>query len=234
MPDTGVLDLATSRRSLANPIAGGAPMVVGLLAGAGLIAALAPAAPALAGPVVCTTTLEAPVANAAPVEMTRCGRVQTVPELVTRRFYSYTAPFERGVSLTSQITDFFGIAMGGGDGSRVMGLGFPDQTIVWDGLALQNTTAVLMEAQTIVWDGLALQNTTAVLMEAQSSPLPLRTADISPCFTSSLADTSCNGSRLAPKLTSYGYGIPGADPYGRSAFSGSSAGEEGGTVRGLW
>jgi len=215
MPDTGVLDLATSRRSLANPIAGGAPMVVGLLAGAGLIAALAPAAPALAGPVVCTTTLEAPVANAAPVEMTRCGRVQTVPELVTRRFYSYTAPFERGVSLTSQITDFFGIAMGGGDGSRVMGLGFPDQTIVWDGLALQNTTAVLMEAQ--------------------SSPLPLRTADISPCFTSSLADTSCNGSRLAPKLTSYGYGIPGADPYGRSAFSGgASAGEAGGTVRGLW
>ena len=214
MPDTGVLDLATSRRSLANPIAGGAPMVVGLLAGAGLIAALAPAAPALAGPVVCTTTLEAPVANAAPVEMTRCGRVQTVPELVTRRFYSYTAPFERGVSLTNQITDFFGIAMGGGDGSRVMGLGFPDQTIVWDGLALQNTTAVLMEAQ--------------------SSPLPLRTADISPCFTSSLADTSCNGSRLAPKLTSYGYGIPGADPYGRSAFSGTSAGEAGGTVRGLW
>jgi hypothetical protein len=214
MPDTGVLDLATSRRSLANPIAGGAPMVVGLLAVAGLIAALAPAAPALAGPVVCTTTLEAPVANAAPVEMTRCGRVQTVPELVTRRFYSYTAPFERGVSLTNQITDFFGIAMGGGDGSRVMGLGFPDQTIVWDGLALQNTTAVLMEAQ--------------------SSPLPLRTADISPCFTSSLADTSCNGSRLAPKLTSYGYGIPGADPYGRSAFSGTSAGEAGGTVRGLW
>ena len=215
MPDTGVLDLATSRRSLANPIAGGAPMVLGLLAGAGLIAALAPAAPALAGPVVCTTTLEAPVANAAPVEMTRCGRVQTVPELVTRRFYSYTAPFERGVSLTSQITDFFGIAMGGGDGSRVMGLGFPDQTIVWDGLALQNTTAVLMEAQ--------------------SSPLPLRTADISPCFTSSLAETSCSGSRLAPKLTSYGYGIPGADPYGRSAFSGgASAGEAGGTVRGRW
>jgi hypothetical protein len=183
-----------------------------LLAGAGLLAALAPATPALAGPVVCTTTLEAPVANAAPVEMTRCGRVQTVPELVTRRFYSFTAPFERGVSLTNQITDFFGIAMGGGDGSRVMGLGFPDQTIVWDGLALQNTTAVLMEAQ--------------------SSPLPLRTGDISPCFTSSLADTSCNGSRLAPKLTTYGYGVPGADPYGRAAFSGAA--EAGGTVRGLW
>ena len=214
MPDTGVLDLATSRRSLANPIAGGAPMVVGLLAGAGLIAALAPAAPALAGPVVCTTTLEAPVANAAPVEMTRCGRVQTVPELVTRRFYSYTAPFERGVSLTNQVTDFFGIAMGGGDGSRVMGLGFPDQTIVWDGLALQNTTAVLMETQ--------------------SSPMPLRTGDISPCFTSSLSDTSCSGARLSPKLTSYGYGVPGGDPYGGGSFNGAAATEAGGTVRGLW
>jgi hypothetical protein len=163
--------------------------------------------------VVCTTTLEAPVANAAPVEMTRCGRVQTVPELVTRRFYSYTAPFERGVSLTNQVTDFFGIAMGGGDGSRVMGLGFPDQTIVWDGLAVQNTTAVLMEAQ--------------------SSPLPLRTGDSSPCFTTSLADTSCSVARLAPKLSSYGYGAAGVDPYGRASYSGATS-EAGGTVRGLW
>jgi hypothetical protein len=164
--------------------------------------------------VVCTTTLEAPVANAAPVEMTRCGRVQTVPELMTRRFYSYTAPFERGVSLTNQVTDFFGIAMGGGDGSRVMGLGFPDQTIVWDGLAVQNTTAVLMETQ--------------------SSPLPLRTGDSSPCFTTSLADTSCSGARLAPKLSSYGYGVSGVDPIGRSYSSGAAASEAGDTVRGLW
>jgi hypothetical protein len=215
MPETGALHTPASSGSLlANPATVSAPVLGLLLAGAGLIAALAPATPALAGPVVCTTTLEAPVANAAPVEMTRCGRVQTVPELVTRRFYSYTAPFERGVSLTNQFTDFFGIAMGGGDGSRVMGLGFPDQTIVWDGLALQNTTAVLMEAQ--------------------SSPLPLRTGDINPCFTSSLADTSCNGSRLAPKLTSYGYGVSGADPYGRATFNRSSAGEVDSTVRGLW
>ena len=205
MPDTGVLHTATA----------GAPLLRLLLAGAGLIAALAPATPALAGPVVCTTTLEAPVANAAPVEMTRCGRVQSVPELVTRRFYSFTAPFERGVSLTNQVTDLLGIAMGGGDGSRVMGLGFPDQTIVWDGLALQNTTAVLMETQ--------------------SSPLPLRTADISPCFTSSLADSSCSGARLAPKLTTYGGGVPGADPNGRASYSGGAAASEAGSsVRVLW
>jgi len=96
----------------------------------------------------------------------------------------------------------------------VMGLGFPDQTIAWDGLALQNTTAVLMEAQ--------------------SSPMPLRTGDLSPCFNSSLSDSSCSGSRLAPKLTSYGNGVQGGNPYGRAAFSGISADEAGGTVRGLW
>ena len=214
MPDTGARHHAARACSPADPTGAGSAAFRLLLASAGLLAALAPATAALAGPVVCTTTLEAPVANAAPVEMTRCGRVQTVPELVTRRFYSYTAPYERGVSLTNQITDFFGIAMGGGDGSRVMGLGFPDQTIVWDGLALQNTTAVLMEAQ--------------------SSPMPLRTGDLTPCFTSSLADTSCSGARLAPKLTSSGYGVPGADPYGRAGFNGSAAAEAGGMVRGLW
>lgn len=89
--------------------------------------------PAAAGPVVCTTTLEAPNSSgqalnggaAGPVEVTRCGVVQTTPQLMEQRFFSYTAPFARGVSLTNQITDLFGIAMGGGDGTRVMGFGFP-------------------------------------------------------------------------------------------------------------
>jgi len=217
MPANGA-PLPAQRDTAAHPRAARGAAVAGwMLAGAGLLVALVPATAALAGPVVCTTTLEAPVATAAPVEITRCGRVQTVPELVTRRFYSYTAPYERGVSLTNQITDFFGIAMGGGDGSRVMGLGFPDQTIVWDGLALQNTTSVLLEAQ--------------------SSPLPLRTGDLSPCFTGSLADTSCNGSRLAPKLSSSGIGMPAVDPYGgayRAAYQGAYGSETGGLVRGLW
>lgn len=127
-----------------------------------------------AGPVVCTTTLEAPPPGAgagsglpaAPVEVTRCATVQTTPELVERRFFSYTAPFAQGVSITNQITDILGIAMGGGDGTRVMGFGFPDQTIVWDGTALQNTTRVLLEEQ--------------------SNPMPWRTADVSSGFSSSL------------------------------------------------
>jgi hypothetical protein len=121
-----------------------------------LIALAAPllAPPLQAGPAVCTTTLEAPpprqasaAGPAAPVEVTRCGIVQTVPELVQRRFFSYTAPFAEGVSLTGQITSLFGIAMGGGDGRRVMGLGFPDQTIIWDGTAIQNTTQFLLQQQ---------------------------------------------------------------------------------------
>lgn len=127
-----------------------------------------------AGPVVCTTTLEAPMAASdsaglnptAPVAVTRCAAVDTTPELVRRRFYSYTAPFAQGVSITNQITDLFGLSMGGGDGTRVMGFGFPDQTIVWDGTALENTYRVLLEQQ--------------------SDPTPWRTADINNGFGGSL------------------------------------------------
>jgi hypothetical protein len=148
------------------------------------LALLAPAlafSPALmasagkAGPVVCTTTLEAPLAAAgvdpsAPVEVTRCAAVQTTPELVRQRFYTYTAPFAQGVSITNQITDLFGIAMGGGDGTRLMGFGFPDQTIVWDGTALENTYRVLLEQQ--------------------SDPMPWRTADLNNGFSGSLGSSS--------------------------------------------
>lgn len=110
---------------------------------------------AWAGPVLCTTTLEAPLLRpgqplstpAAPTEVTRCGVVGTVNELVEQRYYSYRAPFARGVDLTHQITDLFGLAMGGGDGTRLMGLGFPDQAIIWDGSAIENTSTFLMDRQ---------------------------------------------------------------------------------------
>jgi hypothetical protein len=131
-------------------------------------------APAWAGPVVCTTTLEAPVVGSqagdgvapGPVDMTRCSVVQTKPQLMERRFYSHTAPYARGVSLTNQITDLFGIAMGGGDGTKVMGFGFPDQTIIWDGTAVENTYQVLLEQQ--------------------SDPMPWRTGDVSNGYSGSL------------------------------------------------
>jgi hypothetical protein len=96
--------------------------------------------------------------------------VQTTPQLVEQRFYSYTAPFARGVDITHQITDLLGISMGGGDGTKVMGFGFPDQTIVWDGTALDNTYQVLLEKQ--------------------SELIPWRTGDVGNGFSSSLGSAA--------------------------------------------
>jgi len=144
---------------------------------AGLL--LLAATPVAAGPVVCTTSLEAPQAAGAPVEVTRCGPVVTTPELVERRFYGWTSPYARGIDITHQITDLLGIAMGGGDGTKVMGFGFPDQTIVWDGSALENTYRVLLEQQ--------------------GSPLPWRTADLSNGFCQGLPKGSCGGTSPAPR-----------------------------------
>jgi hypothetical protein len=154
-------------------------VVPALLAGAWL-------QPAAAGPVVCTTTLEAPLAGSGsagmnasgPVEVTRCGPVVTTPQLVERRFYSYTSPYARGIDITHQITDILGIAMGGGDGTKVMGFGFPDQTIVWDGSALENTYQVLLEEQ--------------------SNPMPWRTADVNNGFCQGLPQGSCNAQAAPP------------------------------------
>ncbi len=124
---------------------------------------------------VCTTTLEAPAeipssaaGVAQPVEVTRCAPVETTAALVERRFYTWTSSYARGVDLLHQVTDLFGIALAGPDGQRLMGLGFPDQTIIWDGSALQNTTQTLLEEQ--------------------SAPIPWRTVDLSNGFGGSLAE----------------------------------------------
>ncbi|MFY8148907.1 MAG: Occludin/ELL family protein [Prochlorococcaceae cyanobacterium] len=147
-------------------------------AGAALLSALSAGlggiAPAAAGPVVCTTTLEAPLAGsgpggmnaAGPVEVTRCAVVQPTADLVQERFFTYTPTFARSIDVTHQITSLLGISMGGPDGTKVMGLGFPDQTIVWDATALNNTYTELLNQQ--------------------SSPLYWRTDDIPNGYSSSL------------------------------------------------
>ena len=127
---------------------------------------------ASAGPVVCRTTIEAPLDGSPLVEVSRCGPVTTTPELMEQRFFSYTAPYARGVSVVNQITDVLGIAMGGREGNRVMGLGFPDQTIVWDGSAVENTYQVLLDQQ--------------------STPLLWRTADVSNGFCQGLPQGGCS------------------------------------------
>ena len=153
-----------------------------------LLAGLTMAGPLQAGPVLCTTTLEAPPVGAdrrydAPVEVSRCGPVQTLPELAQRRFYTYTAPFAPGVSLLHQITDALGLAMGGEQGNRLVAFGFPDQTVVWDATALGNTTARLLEDQ--------------------SQTMPLRTADLPSMFTTSLGygvgPAASLGATMAPR-----------------------------------
>ena len=124
---------------------------------------------AFARPVVCTTSLEAPGSSSAtgPVEVTRCGPVERTDTLVENRFYTWTAPYARGVDVIHQVTDLLGIAMAGPEGNRLMGLGFPDQTIIWDSSAVENTTNALLEEQ--------------------SAPIPWRTVDIPSGFDSSLA-----------------------------------------------
>lgn len=143
------------------------PLVLSLPAAA--LAAVIPAG-AQAGPVVCTTSLEA-LRGSNPVEVTRCGAVVTTPELMERRFYSYTAPYARGVDIGHQISDVLGLAIPGREGGKIVGFGFPDQTIIWDGTAVENTTRILLEEQ--------------------SNPTPWRTADVSNGFCSGLPQAGC-------------------------------------------
>ena len=156
-----------------------------LLAGAGLPLLAGPLA-AQTGPVLCTTTIEAPLVirgqplpeTVGPREVTRCGVVATTADLVQKRYYSYRAPFARGVDITHQITDLFGVAMGGGKGSRIMGLGFPDQAIIWDGTAIENTNRFLMDQQVEL--------------------VPRRTADLASPYTTSARTEDSKAAADAP------------------------------------
>ena len=174
--------------------------------------ALAPPAPApaQAGPVVCVSSLEAPLpvqgaapvapSSLSPVLVTRCGPVVTTPQLVERRAYTWTAPFAQGVDLVHQVTDVLGIAVAGRNGNTVMGFGFPDQTLVWDATAIEATNRVLLDAQ--------------------SNPMPLRTADVFNGYCSGLAQGGC-GLPLAMESSA-----PSPRAMGRAPAPGP--------VRGLW
>lgn len=195
------------RASLSRPSLAGATALTTLISLAAA-SALLPARPASAGPVLCTTSLEAPIIGTrdvngavsvplSPVEVTRCGIVQTAPELLERRAFSWTSPFARGVDMTHQVTDLFGIAMGGGDGTKVMGFGFGDQTLIWDGSAIENTSRVMLDDQ--------------------SNPMPLRTSDLVGVYGSNLGGVAMPQTPQAT-IDSGAY---------RSATSGRS-------VRGMW
>ena len=133
--------------------------------------------------------------GAGPVEVTRCGPVVTVPEVMRSSYHSYRAPFARGVDITHQITDALGIAMGGIEGNRFMGFGFPDQAIVWDGSAVETTYRYLIQTQ--------------------HDPTPVRTADQSTPFATSVVGGAVGG--------------PAADGAPRYPLPGFTS-----NVRGLW
>ena len=159
-----------------------------LLAIAALFAALLPCQSLQAETVICTTNVEASLAPrpggglAQPQEVTRCGQVQSSAELLEQQFYAYTAPYARGVAVTHQLTDLIGLSMGGGDGTRLMGLGFPEQTILWDGEAVEATTKALLQRQ--------------------STPISWRTADL-PNGYGPAASSAAAGSGAPPSRSGW-------------------------------
>ena len=103
----------------------------------------------LASQLVCTTSVEVPPpgTGSAPVQVTVCHPKETTSELINRRLNTWTAPMVRGVDPLHRLTDVLGIAVGGIEGNRFMGFGFPDQTLIWDRSAFQDMTGDLLEKQ---------------------------------------------------------------------------------------
>ena len=103
-----------------------------------------------------------------PIEVTRCAPVQSTSALMEERYYNWSAPYASSVDLLHQVTELLGIAVAGPEGNRFMGFGFRDQTIIWDGTAVENTYTMMLEDQ--------------------SDPIPWRTVDIPNGFSGSLAE----------------------------------------------
>jgi hypothetical protein len=118
------------------------------------------------------------------VEVSRCVPVQNTMSMVDERSHIWRPPYAPGVSVLNTVTDALGIVMGGLNGNRVMGFGFPDQALIWDGTAIQNTAYSLLELQ--------------------SNPMPMRTADLVSVFNTSLG----SGGRLAQPPNTEEGGMP--------------------------
>ena len=78
--------------------------------------------------------------------------------------------------------------MGGPGGNQIMGAGFPDQAIIWDGVAIENTNRFLMDQQVQL--------------------VPRRTADLPSPYATSVRTESGAGMGNAP----FAYPDAGLDP----------------------
>jgi len=123
---------------------------------------------AIAGPLVCTTTFSDN--NSGGQVENICTRVETTYERLEKELYTWRPPYNSGVGIFQSMNEDGGIAYGGINGTNLVGLGFPEQAIIWDAGILQKNVQELLENQT--------------------EALPLRTADLPNAFESSLADTS--------------------------------------------
>lgn len=159
-----------------------------------------------AGPVQCTTSLEAPILPTpstraglppAPVEVTRCAPVVTVPELVDRRSYTYSPPFQEGVNISHQIQGALGVSLARDGSGKILAFGFPEQLLIWDASAMSNTTAALMDDQV--------------------NAMPTRTHDLTSAYNSSLAFDGLAASNASARRST----IPTSSLYSNN-------------VRGLW
>jgi len=124
---------------------------------------------ASAAPLVCTTTYNE-TSNGTKLESNICQNIETQNERIEHDIYTWRAPYSSGIGLFQGITEDLGLAFGGINGTNFVGIGYPDQTIVWDGGILQKSIEELLELQT--------------------EPLPFRTADLPNAFESSLANAS--------------------------------------------
>lgn len=119
-----------------------------------------------AAPLVCTTTYNTS-GNGTEIESNICQIIETQNERIEDDIYTWRAPYSSGTGVFQGIADDLGLAFGGINGTNFVGIGYPEQTIVWDGGVLQNSVQELLELQT--------------------EPIPLRTADLPNAFESSLA-----------------------------------------------
>ncbi len=122
---------------------------------------------ASAAPLVCTTIYNS-TGSGTELERSSCKSIETQNERIEEVIYTWRAPYSSGIGLFQGIAEDLGLAFGGINGTHIVGIGYPEQTIVWDGGLLQKSVQELLEIQT--------------------EPIPLRTADLPNAFESSLAN----------------------------------------------
>ena len=124
---------------------------------------------ASAAPLVCTTTYNSTGGGTA-LETSVCKSIETQDKRLGEEIYTWRAPYSSGIGLFQGIAEDLGLAFGGINGTHFVGIGYPEQTIVWDAGILQKSVQELLELQ--------------------AEPLPLRTADLPNAFESSIAHAS--------------------------------------------